>query len=271
MNRERWIKRTARQVIAASLLVSLVGTGFGSKEEVYAAERQPVNLAFVHGSKQMTFNGKVQNMTTPLPIVKGVTMIPVRTIASSVGARVYNDDKGTHIDTYFNKVTLNINMRGARRNGSYVLLPAAAMRINGTMHVPLSAVKQLWNAGYVFNAQLKQISMTIQPDPNVAPVADFKAPLEVKLGEPVEFEDLSYDPDGKIIKTEWTGRKSAYFEPGVYTVTQSVYDNDGTWSEKKEQIINVIDEVMYTPYEYYMRYGNPGDKFAVRREADEYL
>ncbi|HTG70220.1 MAG TPA: stalk domain-containing protein [Candidatus Udaeobacter sp.] len=263
MNRERWIKRTVRQVIAASLLVSLVGTGFGSKEEVNAAERQPVNLAFVHGSKQMTINGKVQKMTAPLPIVKGVTMIPVRTIAGAVGASVYNDDKGTHIDTYFNKVTLNINMRGARRNGSYILLPAAAMRINGTMHVPLSAVKQLWNASYVFNAQLKQISITIQPDPNVAPVADFKAPTEVKLGEPVEFEDLSYDPDGKIIKTVWTGRKSAYFEPGMYTVTQSVYDNEGTRSEIKEQVINVTDEVMYTPYEYYMRYGNPGDKFAV--------
>lgn len=263
MNRENWIKRIAKRVIAASLLVSLVGTGFGVKEEANAAERQPITLVFVHGSKQMVLNGKVKEMTTPLPVVKGVTMIPVRTIAGSVGASVYNDDKGTHIDTYFNKVTLNMNMRGVRRNGGYVLMPTAATRINGTMHVPLSAVKLLWNAGYTYNTQLKQISITIQPEPNVEPVADFEAPFQVKLGEPVEYKDLSYDPDGKIIKTEWTGRKSTYFVPGVYTVTQSVYDNDGVWSQPKVHDIYVTDEVMYTPYEYYMRYGNPGDKFGV--------
>ncbi|WP_161601667.1 stalk domain-containing protein [Paenibacillus luteus] len=263
MKRDNVFSRIAKRVVVASLLVSLVGAGFGAREQVDAAERQPAKLVFVHGSKQMTVNGKTQQMTTPLPVVKGVTMIPVRTIANSVGASVYNDSKGTHIDTFLNKVTLNVNMRGASRNGSYILMPNAAAIINGTIHVPLSAVKLLWNADYVFNATLKQISITIQRDPNVAPVADFKAPAVVKLGEPIEYEDLSYDPDGTIVKTEWTGRKSTYFEPGVYTVTQSVYDNDGVWSPKKSQDITVIDEVMYTKYEYYMRYGNPGDKFPV--------
>ncbi|WP_139991592.1 stalk domain-containing protein [Paenibacillus paridis] len=263
MKRDNVFSRIAKRVIVASLLVSLVGAGIGAREQVDAAERQPAKLVFVHGSKQMTVNGKTQQMTTPLPVVKGVTMIPVRTIANSVGASVYNDSKGTHIDTYLNKVTLNVNMRGANRNGSYVLMPNAAAIINGTMHVPLSAVKLLWNADYVFNAQLKQISITVQPEPNVAPVAGFKAPLEVKLGEPIEYEDISYDPDGKIVKTDWTGRKSTYFEPGVYTVTQTVYDNEGLSSQVFSQDINVLDEVMYTPYEYYMRYGNPGDKFVV--------
>lgn len=263
MSRVNWISRMAKRIVVASLLVSLVGAGFGAKEEAHAAERQPIKLVFVHGSKQMSLNGKTQQMTTPLPVVKGVTMIPVRTIATSVGASVYNDSKGTHIDTYFNKVTLNVNMRGANRNGSYLLLPNAAMRINGTMHVPLSAVKFLWNAGYVYNAQLKQITITIQPEPNVAPVAKFNAPLEVKQGENIEYEDLSYDPDGKTVKPIWTGRKSTYFEPGVYTVTLSVYDSEGLSSDLVSQDIHVTDEVMYTPYEYYMRYGNPGDKFVL--------
>jgi PKD repeat protein len=263
MKTQNWIKKMTKRVVIAGLLVSLVGTGFGVKEEANAAERQPIKVVFVHGSKQMTVNGKAQQMAKPLPVVKGVTMIPVRTIATSVGASVYADSKGTHIDTYFNKVTLNNNMRGANRNGSYMVMPNAAMQINGTMHVPLSAVKLLWNATYVFNAQLKQISITIQPEPNVPPVAGFEAPFEVKLGEPIEYKDLSHDPDGKIVKTDWTGRKSTYFEPGVYTVTQSVYDNDGASSEVVSHDIRVTEEVMYTPYEYYMRYGNPGDKFVV--------
>lgn len=263
MRQEKWFKRMTKRIVVAGLIISLAVTGFGVKENAHAAERQPIKLVFVHGAKQMKLNGKTVNMTKPLPVVKGVTMIPIRTIASSVGASVYQDKKGTHIDSYYNKVTLNHNARGTIRNGSYVLLTNAAMQINGTMHVPLSAVKQLWNASYVFDAKLKQISITIKPDPNVPPVAGFNAPYEVKLGEPIEYKDLSYDPDGKIVKTVWSGRKSTYFEPGVYTVTQSVYDNEGVSSEVVTQDIHVTDEVMYTPYEYYMRYGNPGDKFAV--------
>ncbi|NIK77968.1 PKD repeat protein [Paenibacillus castaneae] len=263
MNKEKKSKRIAKRIIIASLLVSLAGAGFGSQDKINAAERQPIKITFVHGQKQMTLNGSVKQMTTPLPVVNGVTMIPIHTLASAVGAKVYNDSKGTHIDTYFNKVTLNVDMRGARRNDSYILMSSAATRINGTMHVPLSAVKQLWTGNYTFNAELKQISITIQPDPNVEPVADFKAPVEVKLGEPVEYTDLSYDLDGKIMKTEWAGRKSAYFEPGVYTVTLKVTDDDGAVSATKTQDITVTDEVMYTPYEYYLRYGNPGDKFAL--------
>lgn len=255
--------RIAKRVFAASLLISLAGTGLGTHAHVHAAGRQPAQIMYVHGQKQVMVNGKVKQLAAPLPVVKGITMIPIHMIAGAVGAKVYNDQKGTHIDTYANKVTLNVNMRGARRNNSYQLLTAAAVRIEGTMHVPLTAIKQLWTGSYTYNSQLKQIDIMIQPDPNANPLADFKAPAEVKLGEPVVFEDLSYDPDGKIAKTEWSGRKNAYFEPGVYTVTQTVIDNEGARSVQKTQEIRVLDEVMYTPFEYHMRYGNPGDKFTV--------
>lgn len=263
MNIRRLGERIAKRVIAASLLISLAATGLGTHAQVDAAERRPVQIMLVHGEKQANVNGKVYPLAAPLPIVQGTTMIPIHTIAGAIGAKVYNDQTGTHIDTYANRVTLNVNMRGAKRNNSYVLLSSAAVRINGTMYVPLTAIKQLWTGSYTYNAQLKQIHITIQRDPNVAPVADFKVPAEVKIGEPVVFEDLSYDPDGKIAKTVWSGRKGAYFQAGVYTVTQSVYDNEGERSTQTAQEIRVTDEVMYTPFEYYMRYGIPGDKFAV--------
>ncbi|WP_424766998.1 stalk domain-containing protein [Paenibacillus sp. sgz302251] len=256
-------KKLMKQFIAAGLLISLAGTGIGGQEIAHAAERKPIKIDIVHGQKHIKINGTTRTMSSPLPIVKGVTMIPIHTIAGVLGAKVYNDSKGTHIDTYLNKVTINANMRGANRNGSYVLMASPVLRINGATYVPLSSVKQLWNGSYTFDPQLKLIQLTIIPDPNVSPVAGFTAPTEVKLGEPIMYEDLSYDPDGKIVKTDWTGRKNTYFEPGVYTVTQTVYDNEGAFSETKSQDINVIDEVMYTPFEYYMRYGNPGDRFKV--------
>lgn len=255
--------RFAKRIIAASLLVALVGTGLGAQAQVEAAERRPAEIVFVHGEKQITVNGKTKQTAAAMPVVKGVTMIPIQTIAGAIGAKVYNDANGTHIDTYLNKVTLKVNMRGAKRNGGYVLLSSAAVRINGSMHVPLSAVKQLWAGSYTFNQQLKQIAITIQPDPNVQPVADFTAPLVVKQGEPVVIEDLSYDPDGKVTQVAWTGRQDVYFAAGSYTVSQSVYDNEGVWSAPVTREINVTDEVLYTPMEYYLRYGKPSDKFTL--------
>ncbi|MBD2872702.1 stalk domain-containing protein [Paenibacillus arenilitoris] len=254
--------RLAKSMLAAGLAVTLAGAAFGPQGAHAAGGRKPAHIIFAHGEKRIEVNGKAQSLAAPPPVIKGVTMIPVRTIAGAVGAKVYNDGKGTHIDTYANKVTLNAGMRGARRNDGYVLLNAAPTRINGTMHVPLSVIKQLWNGGYVFDAKLKRVYITIQPDPNAAPVAEFEAPAVVKRGEPVTFSDNSHDPDGTIAKTEWTGRKGAYFEPGVYAVTQTVTDNEGLRSSATREI-TVTDEVMYSPFDYYMRYGNPGDKFAV--------
>lgn len=66
MKTQNWFKQMTKRVLIAGLLVSLAGTGFGVKEEANAAERQPIKVVFVHGSKKMTVNGKAQQMTAPL-------------------------------------------------------------------------------------------------------------------------------------------------------------------------------------------------------------
>ncbi|WP_337103670.1 stalk domain-containing protein [Paenibacillus sp. YIM B09110] len=248
------------KAIALSIAISIATAGAGHPAE--AAERKPAQIVFVHGEKQVSVNGTVKPTAAPMPVVKGVTMIPIRLIASAIGAKVYNDKSGTHIDTYANKVTLNVNMRGTKRNNSYKLMAAPALSINGTLHVPISAVSLLWTGSYTFDKNKAQLSIVIQPDPNVPPVADFQLPIEVKRGERVLLQDLSYDPDGKLAKVEWIDRKEVYFEAGTYTITQKVYDNDGASSHVTRQL-KVTDEVMYTPFEYYMRFGTPGAMFDV--------
>ncbi|MDQ0115010.1 stalk domain-containing protein [Paenibacillus harenae] len=248
------------RIFALSLALFITTAGWGHQAE--AAERKPARIVFVHGEKRVSVNGIVKPTAAPMPVVKGVTMIPIRLIASAIGAKVYNDKTGTHIDTYANRVTLNVNMRGAKRNDSYKLLAAPAVSINGTLHIPVSAISQLWTGSYAFDKTNAQLSIIIQPDPNVLPVADFNLPIEVKRGERVLTQDLSYDPDGKIAKVEWTGYKEVYFEAGTYTITQKAYDNDGDSSTLTREL-KVTDEVLYTPFEYYMRFGNPGAMFDV--------
>lgn len=88
----------------------------------------------------------------------------------------------------------------------------------------------------------------LQPDPdpieNKSPVAQFTATTPVVVGEPVTFEDLSYDPDlgNTIVNRHWDGKRDFYNKPGVYTVTLKVQDDQGQWSEPVSHVIHVLEK-----------------------------
>ncbi len=82
------------------------------------------------------------------------------------------------------------------------------------------------------------------------PVADFTfAPASPKAGERVRFDaSESFDPDGQIIKYEWDFENDgtidaqgvhvehAFSQPGTYTVTLRVTDNDGEKSTARKTV-----------------------------------
>lgn len=88
----------------------------------------------------------------------------------------------------------------------------------------------------------------LQPDPdsveNSAPVAQFTATTPVTVGEPVTFEDLSFDADlgDSIVNKHWDGKKDFYNKPGVYTVTLKVQDDQGKWSEPVSHVVHVLEK-----------------------------
>lgn len=96
---------------------------------------------------------------------------------------------------------------------------------------------------------------------NVLPVVDFNYSPEIpNEGEVVNFSDLSYDLDGKIINRLWSfGDGSTSYEAvsyhtykkgGTYTVILAVTDNDNaTNTTTKQIIVNSIPSIsfIYTP------------------------
>ena len=76
------------------------------------------------------------------------------------------------------------------------------------------------------------------PPPNQSPVADVGGPYSGKVGQKIYFSGAgSYDPDGRIVGYKWSFGDGAaatggsvthvYSEPGTYTVTLKVTDDDG--------------------------------------------
>jgi PKD repeat protein len=85
---------------------------------------------------------------------------------------------------------------------------------------------------------------------NVSPVADAGGPYQGSVGDQVEFDGTdSNDPDGNIRSYEWdfgdggseSGEKPdyKYEEPGTYTVTLTVEDNNG--AKTSDETTAVID------------------------------
>lgn len=77
------------------------------------------------------------------------------------------------------------------------------------------------------------------------PVAYFAVSNPVYTNEPVHYWDGSYDPDGIIVATQWTGNQTIFTSPGKYTVTLTVTDNDNM-TDTYSLVITVVDRGEYT-------------------------
>jgi len=95
-------------------------------------------------------------------------------------------------------------------------------------------VKDLYNLS---ESQLEELAQSIAPS-NIPPIADFSfSPPHPKAWEVVDFFDASTDPDGQIVGWDWDFGDSqssrlrnpshVYREPGTYSVTLTVTDNQG--------------------------------------------
>ena len=94
------------------------------------------------------------------------------------------------------------------------------------------------NTILIMLAALLWVSCSDEDKVNIKPVAAFKASeVIVQEGQSVAFTDLSFDQDGQITKWTWdfgNGSSSEEQSPlteysvaGEYTVTLSVWDNQG--------------------------------------------
>lgn len=102
--------------------------------------------------------------------------------------------------------------------------------------IPLTSITQALNITYTVNQSAKTVVLKL----NTKPVASFTVQKEVFAGDPVTYTTRSDSPSGlPIVDERWTGREDAFEQPGVYTVTYSVQDSSGQWSDPYTLTIKV--------------------------------
>jgi PKD repeat protein len=144
-------------------------------------------------------------------------------------------------------------------NGIQSPFHAAAEIRNGRLLVDVSWLALYTNIAYRYDSgsqsmELSDISSpanaykesTLRKDDtlqNSRPIAKFAfGKSTYRLGEPIDYVDLSYDPDAEGLPDyHWTGKEDAFFKPGPYTVTLTVADGKGNQSEPFSKTITVLN------------------------------
>lgn len=224
-------------------------------------------LALTANKAAMSHNG--QELAADQPVVEkdNLAYIPLKSVALLYGFSVTYDAAAK--ETVASKEDMTLRFKAGAKtidvNGTAVESAGEIFSQKGSLMIPLRTwaditESKLKVSGSEYTLSWKEV--IAEPSP---PVANFKTDKSVyRMGENIKYEDLSEDEHSEIVKRTWTGKASAFFEPGEHEVTLRVENEHGK-SDTITHKITVTNDSLYTPHEHGLLYAEPGSKFPVDR------
>lgn len=97
--------------------------------------------------------------------------------------------------------------------------------------------------------------------PHTPPVANFMTDKDTyKMGELINYTDLSTDENIGTVKRTWENKELAFFNPGPTTIRLKVVNQYGLYSTV-EKTITITDEILYTRDQFNKIFTPVGDKY----------
>ncbi|HAU31411.1 MAG: Copper amine oxidase-like domain-containing protein [Desulfotomaculum sp. 46_296] len=243
-------------------LILLLFTSIWEHSALAGAESS-LEIVLKPGEKQAFIAGKAVQLPAAPVIQKEITLVPLRFIAEGLKTEVKweQDTKKIFIIASGKKICLEVGNNQVYINGDPQTIVSPPVIIENSSLIPLRFISEALGARVAYLSQTKEIHITLPPPPNQPPLARFNLAKTVfDQGETVEYIDSSYDPDGdKIINWEWTGKKRAFFKPGINRVSLRVQDSHKAWSEPFYAIITITDQVLMDELTYNFTYPVPGE------------
>ena len=217
-----------------SLLVFTVIIGFSGS--AFAAN---INISLTIGQNVAWVGDQISTLPLAPFETKGTTYVPFRFIGEALGANIDWDNKNKSVTftTSGHKLTLYVGNKKHYYDG--VLRYAAVMpqQKGNYVVVPLRLVSEVLGCDVVYTPLGRVISIKASQPP--IPQFDIVPAITI-VGQPVQYYEYSYDPDGdSIVDWQWDGRKDTFDTPGTYSVRLRVKDVTGVWSPWTSRDITV--------------------------------
>jgi PKD repeat protein len=226
----------------------------------------PPKIVFDLNQKLTYVNGQRVALEVPAMVVNGRLFVPVRFLSEQLGFGVKYDPTTSNIDISTKKaaMVLNAKTNTGTINGNAVPFSSIGMIEKGKLLLSARTMSDYMNLDIRYDGGAKTVTIESKvPEPpkpeNAPPVAQFTTDKKVyRIGEPIRYIDLSYDPDANGYFLQWLGKEDAFFTAGSHQVTLTVKDTFGALSQSFTQTINVSNEVLTTQEEYGFYYGGMG-------------
>lgn len=257
------IKRTWIWLAALAAIVALAAVPMASA----SVSTTTMNIWLNVGEPVAFVDGEKVELDTPGAFKDGDQyFVPVKFLSDRMGFEVKWNDKTKRVEigTARAKIEVDTANRSVFINGAYITYDSVARLFNERLMVNAAWLHDFFGAKYTVNAEQNRIEITYvkrpktltdDADGNSKPVARFTfGKRSYKIGEPVKYIDLSYDPDAEGLVYEWQGKEEAFFTPGRHLVSLRVKDGKGLVSETYSRYITIENATMYaTPLEFKLR------------------
>ncbi|WP_054957676.1 stalk domain-containing protein [Paenibacillus dakarensis] len=218
------------------------GTGGGSVE-IDPAPSIPdePGLILMMNSDKMYHNGKLYTAGQPMAVKNGVSYVAIRSLVDRVGLKLTYDSKTkeTVIIRGSDELRFKTDSKIYTVNGAKTTMKGAAYQSKNVFMVPLTSITQALDIPYKVDQSNKRIILNL----STKPVGTFTVEnKEIFAGQTtVKYKTNTYSPSGlPIINENWEGREDVFAEPGIKTITYSVQDSSGEWSDPYSVTIEVL-------------------------------
>ncbi|PZE21764.1 stalk domain-containing protein [Paenibacillus xerothermodurans] len=255
---------------SGAILSSALAIGLLAPHSAAAVSMSPMTLQLTAGAAEGAINGHTVQLDEPPAVVNGKFYVPAKWVADALGLAMEWDNASSTIRFLADKAYIEFipGRNIITVNGSELSFQSVAEIRNGRLLVDIEWLSQYADITYRFNAETNSVQLNYigrpagpyeestlvkdEAQPNSRPVALFATGKQTyRLGEPVDYVDLSYDPDSEGLPVyDWTGKEDSFFTPGTHTVTLTVKDGKGNVSAPFSRTINVTDEVFVSENEY---------------------
>lgn len=219
------------------------GTVVQPQNTVNAVYGTSANQLILHmNSRQMYKNGVSYLANQPMAVKNGVSYVSIRAMVEMVGVSYTYEAKTKEVVVTKGSSVMRFKTDSKiyTVNGTKVTMKGPAYQFKGTFMVPLTSITAALNLPYTVDNIGKRVILTL----NTKPTATFSVQsTEIFAGQTyINYTTSSASPNGTpIVEERWSDNKQdIYDQPGYYTVTYSVRDANGQWSDPCSVTIKVL-------------------------------
>lgn len=198
-------------------------------------------LILMMNSDKMYHNGKLYIAGQPMAVKNGVSYVAIRSLVDRVGLKLTYDSKTkeTVIIRGADELRFKTNSKIYTVNGLKTTMKGAAYQSNNVFMVPLTSITQALDISYKVDQPNKRIILHLSTKPIGTFTIENK---EIFAGQTkVKYKTNTYSPSGlPIVNEKWEGKEEIFTESGLRTITYSVQDSSGEWSDPYSITIKVL-------------------------------